>query len=303
VLDLERGLKWATRLVGLSGDRVVLGETDAGVRVVRKAACGVRVDRLLASYFRHLRLAEYLDDSVVIPDVRILDHQEEHILLEMDFLKGKSVVDVLAEGDQLLTWTVTDGLLSLLRQLSNSEDLFHSKPYLRGTDVRSIVEAKGLSLSEELLVRDDPALRNATRLLIAALDRIDWNWILAPTLCHGDLTLENMILVPDGRLALVDISVPVFDHVWSDFSKLDQDLVAGWYRLRLGREYRESTSRYLRDALEATYKDLTPEYPKVRPVLILQNLLRIVPYASGETIDFVRDRVSTFLAKNREVLR
>ena len=56
---------------------------------------------------------------------------------------------------------------------------------------------------------------------------------IATTFCHGDLTLENMVIDRDGRIWLIDLLDSPLEHHWQDVAKLHQDLTGGWYLRRV----------------------------------------------------------------------
>ena len=52
------------------------------------------------------------------------------------------------------------------------------------------------------------------------LDRVRRLGELPMTLCHGDLTLENMMVGPDGTIWFVDLLDSPFEHYWQDVAKM-----------------------------------------------------------------------------------
>jgi hypothetical protein len=136
--------------------------------------------------------------------------------------------------------------------------------------------------------------------ILATLRTADWSEIPAGD-SHGDLTLENMILQPSGRLMLIDfLDGPLSSH-WLDYGKLHQDLTVRWF-LRgdwLARipcstatlVLLRSLGRYLHRRLDSRF---LPPKKLLRQILAFQ-LLRAVPYASAGTRLFLLEKIERTL--------
>ena len=133
----------------------------------------------------------------------------------------------------------------------------------------------------------------------SALDGLRQLGDVPPTLCHGDLTLENMVVGQDGEICVVDLLDSPFEHYWQDVAKLHQDLSGGWYLLSkppVAQCVLEYVSRRL---LEAATR-LHPRYPQVHALLVASTFVRILPYArNAEETRFVTDRITYFARKSR----
>jgi hypothetical protein len=127
------------------------------------------------------------------------------------------------------------------------------------------------------------------------LRRRPWTQIPAST-CHGDLTLENMI-VHEGRLYLIDFLDSFADSWYIDMAKLLQDLVGGW-SFRHNPIDRNFALRIasLRHNLETALEVLYPGCLSFIRDLYALNLLRILPYSSSpEDRAFIEDRLAAAL--------
>lgn len=112
----------------------------------------------------------------------------------------------------------------------------------------------------------------------------DYDWSQVPsTPCHGDLTLENILVTPEGGLCLIDFLDSCCRSWMIDVAKLLQDLELHW-------SYRhQSLTPALHRRLAAARLELLQSVGE-RPCgthellaiyhLLLLNLLRIVPYAA-----------------------
>ncbi|MDR2005666.1 MAG: phosphotransferase [Acidaminococcales bacterium] len=88
---------------------------------------------------------------------------------------------------------------------------------------------------------------------LALLKSFDWRYA-SESPCHGDLTLENIIVAPDKKLYLIDFLDSFYNSYLMDLAKLFRDLELGWSF----RKQPVSTNRSLRllIAKEAIMREL-----------------------------------------------
>jgi hypothetical protein len=117
----------------------------------------------------------------------------------------------------------------------------------------------------------------------------------ASTLCHGDFTLENLIVTNDGGVFACDFLDSPFEHYWQDIAKLFQDIEGGWY-LRKHAQISRYVLSYLNQRIRADIGELAPQYMKVHSVLMAINFARIIPYAQNQMDhDFIISRIAYYL--------
>lgn len=102
-----------------------------------------------------------------------------------------------------------------------------------------------------------------------------------PAFCHGDFTLENIIIDTKGNLAFVDFLDSTFEHPIQDFIKLSQDIHGGWFRIQ-GRRISSSFIAYLETMLDRSARNTIEGYDSVKNILLALNFCRILPYARSE---------------------
>ncbi len=117
---------------------------------------------------------------------------------------------------------------------------------------------------------------------------------LSPTLCHGDLTLENLIIDSQGEIWAFDLLSTPFEHYWHDMAKLHQDLDGGWY-LRKQPPIARCITEFLTRRLLETVDRLDSRYAAVHALLTACTFVRILPYAADDTtLAFVQQRVTHY---------
>jgi Ser/Thr protein kinase RdoA (MazF antagonist) len=118
---------------------------------------------------------------------------------------------------------------------------------------------------------------------------------IAVTACHGDMTLENIVVTRSGGIVFIDLLDSFFEHGLADFAKLDQDLSGGWYA-RKSQPLPISLVEHVRRELCALGATLYPEAFGLSALLTCIHFARIIPYAKQETErDFVTDRLEYLL--------
>ncbi|MDR0919999.1 MAG: aminoglycoside phosphotransferase family protein [Oscillospiraceae bacterium] len=105
--------------------------------------------------------------------------------------------------------------------------------------------------------------------------------ILNPTFCHGDFTLENILISDKGEVRLIDFLDCYYPHYYLDIAKLYQIIEADWLRIKKGIEPKMNSGEYdfLRKPLDIWIKAEYPEYAKIHYFLLGVTLMRIIPYA------------------------
>ena len=103
--------------------------------------------------------------------------------------------------------------------------------------------------------------------------------------CHGDFTLDNIIMGNDGRFYLIDFLTTYLETPLQDFVKLKQDTVYGWCVRKLSKSDKTKANVFF-DKIKALpiLKKIEIEYTREVKILNLISLLRIAPY--------VRDKVT-----------
>lgn len=138
----------------------------------------------------------------------------------------------------------------------------------------------------------DPVIDDALNLLLTH----SWKGFVKSS-CHGDLTLEN-IIVKDNQLYLIDFLDSFFDSWILDISTLMQDVQTLW-SYRNDEEININTILRLmvfRDILMDSIKKISPDcFYEVYYALLLK-LLRIIPYTKDEhTYQFLVEKTKSIM--------
>jgi len=253
---------------------------------VRKTAAGPAAnERLMAQADKQRQL-----HMLALPFPRVLSQGMDAqgcATFDMEYLPGRSVADAvinaaffdaatLVRTVQRMTWLFAHGTGAPL-----PARLFRNK-------IESIAAAC-----------DDDATRASAARLLA----LDWNGIPASP-CHGDLTLENILLTTNSTVGLIDCDETFASSWWLDFGKLFQDIEGHWCLRGLYSPGAPSVRRInavqklqaLGIAFRALAARCDPALPARLPQLAALGLLRAAPYAKdGETRLFLQARIAHLL--------
>jgi aminoglycoside phosphotransferase (APT) family kinase protein len=277
----------ARALSGLSAAEVFLVTRDGRHWFVRKAARQADASaRLRRQVEKQQRFAALLADDVRTPRVLGDGEVDGRYFYDMEMIRGQDGASYLRQASYREVGCFADRLCRYLERaaaepalLPNATDSLFAALFAKLHDVQA---ATGL-ISTDNLAR-----------LFLSLERVRRLGPILPTLCHGDLTLENMVLGHDGTIWVVDLLDAPFEHYWQDLAKLHQDLSGGWFLLRQP-PVAQCVLDYLSQRLIQAATALHPAYLELHQLLTASTFVRILPYARDERErEFLRERIDYF---------
>jgi hypothetical protein len=205
---------------------------------------------------------------------------------DMNYIPGRTIADAVANGgtyDAALVIKAVERLMQLFTMGAGG-----SLPARLFAD-----KIRDVSLCAE----DDPALRHAMKNCAQMLLLKDWSGI-PESPCHGDLTLENILLTAGGSIAFIDCDESFASSWWLDFGKLFQDLDGHWCIRALYDEeggardgIRRLNAVQKLDVLAAHFRllaaSLDGRLVARLPQLAALGLFRAIPYAQSAVRGFI----------------
>jgi hypothetical protein len=290
-------------LAGFSGVDITLIERVEATVVRKEARRAEQNERLRA---QAAKLAAAHAQGLSCPAVRDQGEQDGRYWFEMDYVAGESLAHGVISGRPIDWDAAIAQLLPLLAALRASA---------AGSVPPATVPPATIPPGAFAAKLDAIAVRCAGRAhllplqpqieqLAADLQARDWS-DLAETQCHGDLTLENLLLRPDGTLVLIDFDVPDQSSFALDIGKLYQDLAGHWFLRQRAIEAPDSPELLdarlgLARALPRFDAALAPLVPGGRArihQLAAFHLMRTLPYATDAAVPrFVLARIAALLA-------
>jgi hypothetical protein len=274
------------QLPGLSRADVLLVARDDRHWFIRKAARDRESSaRLRRQAVKQQQFAAEFADFIRTP--RILDEGEVdgRYYFDMEFVRGTDGATFLRCSNYAQIANFSARICEYLTISATKRPLQENRttPFDGLYAKLCEVQAAGGGLSQETL--------SNLFLSIGELRHLDG---LQPTFCHGDLTLENMVIDERGAIWVVDLLDAPFEHYWQDIAKLHQDLAGEWYLMRhppIAKCVLEFVSRQVLEAAER----LDPAYRSLHPLFVASTFIRIIPYTrDAETLRFIQERVDHF---------
>ena len=224
--------------------------------------------------------------NVYTPKIIECGYENELFYFNMEFINGKTMAEYTGE----ISITEIPVYIECLFRCLYYED------YKSDEKASHIFEEKIRDLEETLHHRK--SLKKA----FSILKNFNWSSVYK-SFCHGDLTLENILITPDKKLYLIDFLDSFYNSWMIDIAKLLQDLELKW----AFRDTGVSSNRELR--LQVAKEALINEILKTNNGeqslitiyhILLLNILRIYPYTNNQkTFDYLHNMLDTIVQKLR----
>ncbi len=259
----------------------MLIERPSGL-IVRKGTTKPVQNQRLRAQCAKLRAARAL--GIACPNV--LEEGEDDdgcFYFDMDYVAGESLANAVLSGREL-HWDV------IMPQIRRLLDCFRQdQPGSLHADVfRSKLE--NIAAQCHNRATTSPLLDRIDR-IVAGLQRMNWNDV-PQSGCHGDLTLENIMLRHDGSVVFIDFDVPEQSSWHLDIGKLYQDVWGHWCLRQLALSEPGSVdlvnAQVRLQQIEAVFAEqigsLVPGGRARVQQLAAFHLLRTLPYASDSRV-------------------
>ncbi len=256
-----------TDLGGHSGCTILLCEKDDNEVFVRKISGDITYNKRLEIQAK--KQAEYNNSRIKVPKIILTGYTEENLFyFDMEYIQGITMAEYIKTIEigkvRSICETIVNNVVCI-----NADD--------KKTDENIFINKIDL-LNQQLKLMNNSIVDKAIRLL----QKHNWERFTRSQ-CHGDLTLEN-IIIKDNQLYLIDFLDSFYDSWIMDISTLMQDVQTMW-SYRHDKETEINTKLRLlvfRDILMDTVKRVSPQdYVEVYYALLLK-LLRIYPYTKDE---------------------
>lgn len=254
-------------LKGYSGCPLQLDEKD-GKWFVTKYSGGVEYNpRLKLQCEKQRRFEE--TEAIKTPTVMDEGIKDGVYFYTMEYIKGQTFADYCKTEP-------IDSILGKLEIVLKWIKSLREKHCCPGQSAIEAFNRKIVSISESIGKND--YLQPYLDYLIS----FDWSSVPASS-CHGDLTLENMILSREN-IYLIDFLDSFYESWMFDVAKLMQDLELGWsYRYeKLSQEVNLKMQIACR-CVDEKMKSLTDNEVHTIYAILAMNILRIYPYCNDNT--------------------
>lgn len=265
-----------TNLGGHSGCSIMLHEMDNGDVFVRKTSSGSDYNERLKCQMEKQKM--FSNKIIKTPKVYQSGFDENELFyFDMEYVQGitlaRYVMSIEINKIRQIVKMIYDGIID-----SHSQ----SQPQNDG-DYKAFQD-KISSLSNSV---DPEVFSDALEILNGH------NWKAFPSSrCHGDLTLENIIIKGD-QVYVIDFLDSFFDSWIIDIGTLLQDVQTLWAYRNMNCIDINAKIRLIvfRDVLMDGLKESSPHFIIEAYYALLLKLLRIVPYADDKTLRFLAVKI------------
>ena len=278
---MKKGNKVIKNLSGHSGCKVNLVDDGNGIYVSKMSASKSYNFRLK----KQCQKQHLFDNSkdVYTPKIIKCGYDDDLFYFDMQYVKARTMAEYVRDISIM-------EIANYIRCLFDSL-YFQNEKYSDNT--QKIFSNKIQSL-KYLLAKHD---------LIEAfyhLEHFDW-YKIPKSPCHGDLTLENILITYDKKLYLIDFLDSFYNSWMIDIAKLLQDLELKWsFRNKTINSNMELRLLVAKEALMEEILKTRDGEEKLNAIyhILLLNIIRIYPYAKDKvTTDFLDKAVQQILSK------
>lgn len=275
-------------LGGHSGCQIFLIEDDDGKVYVRKISKDIEYNNRLK--IQSEKQGSFSGEPIKAPKVLGQGYTKDGLYyFDMEYVRGVTLAEYIKTMEigkiKGLVETLVTGLVPKTQKSVTAEE--------QQTAI-STFRKKISKLREKLNDDNNPVITKSLDLL----DAHDWS-CLTPYQCHGDMTLENIIIKND-QLYFIDFLDSFYDSWFLDIGTLLQDVQVMW-SYRFQEDVSMNTVLRLivfRDLLLDEIKKINSDYVTEIYYSLLQKLIRIYPYTKDElTYRFLNEKTSLVLQK------
>ena len=272
-------------LQGMSGCSVFKIKDKEGHYFVRKVSSCRDYNQRMERQCEKQRILH--DQGYPTPEVLKFGWLEKGLFyFDMPFIEGVNLAEFIA------TSTTDEIELTVCKGLLESFILKEKKSTLpTSVNINEIFQRKASSLKNKI-PQTTVTMSALTRILMMDYSR------LRRTICHGDLSAENVIVGCDGKLYFIDLLDSFADSWLMDLSKIIMDLQIKWSWRNSRTFCSEKVSECLYSVNSRINHVLSSEDRYYCQNLVLLHMLRILPYVKIGSLEY--NLITKGLEKNLE---
>lgn len=270
-MDLEN----AIQLNGYSGFRVLLYKNRDGVDIIRKqAAERSQNERVKKQYEKHLFFQDLNSQLYSVPEVLGARESSDGLFYyEYKFVEGTSLIHFINNSSMENIRLVCDNILNILSEFRSQNSYFEPiEP-----EARFFYSLYQKITNNLRLCRLETETENK---LLKGLQKFREHG--EKTACHGDFSLDNIIVDKNKNLWLIDFLDLFYPHYFFDISKMFQCIDGGWCELKYGIALPPNKLVFIRNYLLEKIHAADSSYREHHDFLLAFVFLRILPYAKSE---------------------
>lgn len=277
---------------GNSGCSINIVEHDNKLTVHKSTFDSNYVQRLVTQANKQKNAV--LTSNIEVPKIHSVSISDSSATIVMDYIHAKNFVDFI---EQSPISAIDDFTKSIIAYIENEIKSSHEETICSNVFTDKIDSIEHNSKKNSFITNKAFDLLKEASKVFRHLGNIK----LPVGICHGDLTLSN-ILFSSNKYYLIDFLDSFIETPIQDIVKLRQDTSLLWSLQMYDRPYDNIRVKTVLDYIDEAINDhfsATCEYYKSSYDYIqLINILRIVPYAKSQTVAEYLENTLTSLLGN-----
>jgi predicted Ser/Thr protein kinase len=201
-------------LKGHSGCKIHLMNSDGNKPFVRKISKSIEYNERLKHQSEKQRKHQSLCSRQ--PEIYSEGFMDGLYYFDMEYIRGVSIASLLESCTVDQIKTISSFLIGIIKESMNTSTVEGNAKIA----VELKLKAIALSLGH---VKNRKNINKAIDILS------NHDWLAIPhSVCHGDLTFENILISNDKKIYLIDFLKTFYDTWIRDVSKIMSDLLVGW---------------------------------------------------------------------------
>ena len=289
-----RNVKFISNLKGFSGCTVSL-YSENHTHFVRKISKSLEYNPRLKAQIdkQQFFLTNIAKGKITAPRIIKSGFLGDLLYFDMEYIQGVNLVQYIYDANTSELKEISHELGNIINIMKNSVKEEFLNPALmlnKIEDIQSSLINKNFNL--------DLSKLDELKILMSA---INLSANTKKTFCHGDLTMENVLVdKSQKRYYLIDFLDSFIDHYWFDISKLFQDIEGKWYKFRnpeIILENMNSKMIFLNESLQNEVLKEEILYSQNHNLFLALNFARILPYASSEDMPYLMSTIEENINK------
>jgi len=261
-------------LAGHSGFEVILYERKKNFYVVRKKAKSIEQNaRLKRQYQKHKFFKSLKQDKFFVPEILDAGFKAKLFYYEYKYVEGVTLIHFIEHHP-------INKILVVLKKIAAIVKSFQSEK--KAFEAIGPGQTLGSALKKKIgsILSFHPNSQKIAKLLLKKLKTLED--FKDSTICHGDLTFDNIIVDSNLNVWLIDFLDSFYPHYWFDITRLFGDIDGRWHEIKYGIRLPQNKLIYLRELFLNSVRAFDSRYESYNNFLLAVSFLRTLPYAKTE---------------------
>jgi tRNA A-37 threonylcarbamoyl transferase component Bud32 len=202
------------KIFGNSGCNIKVYVKNSNFTVIKKSTNKVNSNRL-EKQFKKIKKFKKFSKKISIPKLYNFGRINNYFFYEMEFINGELLSEYLIANPFLDSIKIFNQIFQFIKKnkLNSFKNLENEKKILEKIDNLAIIFK-------------EKKLYYKYKFIFKFLKKQNWSNI-ASSSCHGDLTLEN-IIIKRNNVYIIDLSENFIESYYLDYSKILFDFISNW---------------------------------------------------------------------------